>query len=151
MTKTLEKEINGQKWLFNTIDPEIVCDHWIEVMGAVAGAMSGAAVGGDVLASSQLAFGNLVRALPPGRLTFYRSLIFAKAMVDGVPALKALQAGKLTPGNANLGLLEGLIFNFDPFSGDAGQYLARVVVGDSTESQTSTPDGPSGASSSSPG
>lgn len=140
-------QIGDREWLFNAIDPIVVCDHLAEVTAALTGAAAGLqSFDGEGMADAWAAF---AKALSPARINFHRTAIFARAMVDGVEANKALMNRKITPYEANAGLMEGLLYNYRPFSVEGVRFLGQLAAGVSSASTTSHPGSPSGASSSS--
>ncbi len=139
-----DRQIGARHWLFNSIDPETICDHQTEVVGALAAGlagMAGASSAGGAVAQSYV---EMAKAMSPARWSFHRKAILGSAMVDGMQALEALKLEKISPTEANEGLMEGLVFNYRPFSEGAGSFLARLVEGASSGSTTSPPAGPSG-------
>ncbi len=139
-----EKKIGERAWLFNSIDPFVICDHQTEVVGALTAGWAGMLRGDSPNGRMALSYMEIAKGLPPDRWAFHRKLILGSAMVDGMPALEALKKESIDPLEANEGLMEGLIFNYRPFSEGAGSFLARLAEGTSPESKTSGQGGQSG-------
>jgi hypothetical protein len=139
-----EVKIGDRNWLFNSIDPEIVCDHQAEVVAALNAGLAGMGMSEMPAGRVAMSYVELSKAMPPTRWSYHRKLILGNALVDRMDAMRALKEEKISPLEANEGVMEGLIFNYSPFSEGAGSFLARLVVGASKESKTSQDAGQSG-------
>lgn len=142
--RTHTKKIGENEWTFNSIDPFIICDHQAEVVGALTAGWAGMLRGDSPNGRIALSYMEISKAMPPERWAFHRQLILGSAHVCGMLAIDALKKEKIDPLEANEGLMEGLVFNYRPFSEGAGSFLARLAEGTSQESKTSGPGGPSG-------